>query len=44
MLSRGLGLLTIAGEAVTPRLIRLADRPEPERPAARVEPCTSWAS
>ncbi|MBM4123058.1 MAG: metallophosphoesterase family protein [Nitrospira sp.] len=27
-LPRGLGLLVIAGETVTPRLIRLADRPE----------------
>jgi putative phosphoesterase len=27
-LPRGLGLLTIAGAAVTPRLLRLADRPE----------------
>jgi len=36
-LPRGLGLLTIAGEAVTPRLIRLADRPEPEKSAARLD-------
>ena len=36
-LPRGLGLLVIAGETVTPRLIRLADRPEPERPAARLD-------
>ncbi len=36
-LPRGLGLLVIAGDTITPNLIRLADRPEPEKPAARLD-------
>ena len=36
-LPRGLGLLVIAGETITPSLIRLADRPEPEKPTAQLD-------
>lgn len=36
-LPRGLGLLVIVGETITPSLIHLADRPEPEMPVAPLD-------